>query len=425
MFAMDKIDAHDREVLRGLSSAYAIVSGGEQQAQTAELWRAVNDLHPVRPMVWINEIPWHEMEFEGELSLQCTGVVARRWETQLRRTLYMWKHMRGDMVLNPWLSVQKHYTGGSFSLDVEEQIVSSDPANTIVSHGYVPLIHDEHDVQRLVRFQHPVYLKGETEAEFEQLQSVCEGIIPVKLAGIRHIWFTPWDNLIRLWGVQEALLDLYLKADLVSFAVETYVQRAMELLEAFEQQQLLSPGAGNVRVGSGGYGYSSDLPEVDSAEVCTPQRMWGCSNAQIFSDVSPDMHWEFALRFDIPWLSKWGANYYGCCEALHRKVEIVERIPNLRKISMSPWADLPTAIRSFGARYVFSIKPNPAVFAAPSWDGVAVEQDLRRLLEPVAEARIPCEVIMKDISTVNYHPQRLWEWSQIASRVCEGFARAY
>ena len=44
--------------------------------------------------------------------------------------------------------------------------------------------------------------------------------------------------------------------------------------------------------------------------------MWGCSNAQIFSEVSPKMHWEFALEHDLRWLRRWGLNYYGCCEPL-------------------------------------------------------------------------------------------------------------
>ncbi len=29
---------------------------------------------------------------------------------------------------------------------------------------------------------------------------------------------------------------------------------------------------------------------------------------------------------------------------------------------------------------------------------------------------------MKDISTVRYHPQRLWEWARIAMEVAEEFA---
>jgi hypothetical protein len=28
------------------------------------------------------------------------------------------------------------------------------------------------------------------------------------------------------------------------------------------------------------------------------------------------------------------------------------------------------------------------------------------------------ELVMKDISTVRYEPQRLWEWARIASELC-------
>ncbi len=36
--------------------------------------------------------------------------------------------------------------------------------------------------------------------------------------------------------------------------------------------------------------------------TCTPHNMWGCSNAQIFSEVSPQMRWEFAVEHDLRWL---------------------------------------------------------------------------------------------------------------------------
>ena len=33
-----------------------------------------------------------------------------------------------------------------------------------------------------------------------------------------------------------------------------------------------------------------------------------------------------------------------------------------------------------------------------------------------------CEIILKDISTVRYEPQRLWEWETIASELAEEYA---
>ena len=128
-----------------------------------------------------------------------------------------------------------------------------------------------------------------------------------------------------------------------------------------------------------------------------PHNMWGCSNAQIFSDVSPQMHWEFAVEHDMRWLTRWGLTYYGCCEPLDRKIEILRRIPNLRKISITPWADTASAVAQVGTDYVLSRKPNPNVFARDAWNPELARQQLVDFLD--ASRGCHRELIMKDIST--------------------------
>jgi hypothetical protein len=182
---------------------------------------------------------------------------------------------------------------------------------------------------------------------------------------------------------------------------------------------LLSLDNANERVGSGGYGYTKQLPGDDyDPEHVWPHNMWGCSNAQIFSEVSPEMHWEFALKHDMRWLQRFGLTYYGCCEPLDKKIGILRRIPNLRKISVSPWCDIDRAIDEIGADYVISQKPNPAVFAESQWQPEKARADIRQVLEK-ARGRCHIEFIMKDISTVRYEPQRLWEWARIAMEEVE------
>ena len=112
-----------------------------------------------------------------------------------------------------------------------------------------------------------------------------------------------------------------------------------------------------------------------------PHNMWGCSNAQIFTQVSPEMHWEFALRHELRWLDKWGATYYGCCEPLDNKISILKKIPNLRKISVSPWANLDTIIREAGDKYVLSIKPSPAIFAEDNLDTENARSTLENIIK--------------------------------------------
>jgi hypothetical protein len=98
---------------------------------------------------------------------------------------------------------------------------------------------------------------------------------------------------------------------------------------------------------------------------------------------------------------------------------LMRRIPNLRKISMSPWVDVGRAVKLVGSDYVFSRKPTPAVLAEDTWQP---DQARTHLVDFLERARGCCiELILKDISTVRYQPQRLWEWEQIAMAQAERY----
>jgi hypothetical protein len=116
------------------------------------------------------------------------------------------------------------------------------------------------------------------------------------------------------------------------------------------------------------------------------------------------MHKEFDLDYTVRWYERFGLVYYGCCEQLHRKIDIISTIPHLRKISMSPWVDVEKGAERIGGDFVFSRKPNPAFLAGDRWDVETVEQDLRDTMERCARHGCPVEFILKDISTVRYQP---------------------
>ena len=249
-------------------------------------------------------------------------------------------------------------------------------------------------------------------------------IMEVRKEGIKHIWYTPWDNLVRWWGIEEAMLDLVDRPELVHEAVARCAASMHCGLDQMEKLNLLAFGANNTRVGSGGYGYAGELPgpDFDSGSVRAIDN-WGCSNAQILCQVSPEMHWEFALQHDIPWMERWGLNYYGCCEPLDFKIDILRRIPRLRKISMNYLINMDRAVKNVGPDYVFSYKPNPASMAGDRWHPELVRRELTNLLEKARGCGCYVEIIMKDISTVRNQPQRLWEWERIAMETAGHFGR--
>jgi hypothetical protein len=415
-----ELGPRDTEVLRGLASELAEYVALPIHAQKAKLWQRLNDLDSVRPMVWINEIPWHEMDVDGELTLQTQDPWAQDQERDLRRTLYQWRHLPGDMILDDFLTCPLAIHSTDFGIVEDVEVERTDEANDIVSREFHIQIRDFDDLEKI---RMPVVTHNEeaTEFRFQAMSEVYGGILPVKKMGQTHIWYTPWDYLIRWWGVQEAMMDLVERPALVHAGVDRMVDAWMVELDQFDALNLLSLDANNTRIGSGGYGYIGSLPgEPFDAEHVHPHNMWGCSNAQIFSDVSPQMRWEFAIEHDLRWLTRYGLTYYGCCEPLDKSIDIVRRIPNLRKISTTPWADTARMVEQVGTDYVLSRKPNPNVFARDSWNPELARGQLVEFLDAARGCHV--ELIMKDISTVRYQPQRLWEWAAIAMEVAEEYA---
>jgi hypothetical protein len=65
------------------------------------------------------------------------------------------------------------------------------------------------------------------------------------------------------------------------------------------------------------------------------------------------------------------------------------------------------------------MKPNPAILAEDDGRPELARRQLRETLEKTRGCHI--EVIMKDISTVRYQPQRLWGWEKMAMELAEEF----
>ena len=412
-----RLSDSDTSVLRQLGESLAVAAADPVHRERAELWRRLNDLDAVRPLVWINEIPWHEMNVNDELTLRCQHPWARDQEREIRRQLYQWQHLPGDMILSDFVPCNLALYSTDFGIVEQTDIVRTDPESDIVSRRFHRQILDFPDIEKI---KLPVVTHDEeaTQYQFQALQEVFRDVLPVRKVGQSHIWFTPWDYLIRWWGIEEAMLDMYERPELVHAAVERMVEAWMIELDQFVALQGLALDCNNTRVGSGGYGYVSALPGADYDPAWVkPHNMWGCSNAQIFSEVSPEFHWEFALKHDLRWLRRWGLTYYGCCEPLDGKIDLLRRIPNLRKISASPWCQTDRLVEQIGIDYVISHKPSPAVLAEDDWDVERARRNLRRVLEQTRGCHV--EVIMKDVSTVRRQPQRLWEWARMAREEVE------
>ena len=139
----------DREILRGLAGQIAEIAALDVQKETAELYRAVNSLRMIRPVVLLDELPWNQLNASGELTLQCQDPYLRDIECGMRRTLWRWNHCRGDMLIEPYYDLYRSVHYGSIGVSIVEDQLHNDGDNHIVSHRYKDQLSTMEDLEKL------------------------------------------------------------------------------------------------------------------------------------------------------------------------------------------------------------------------------------------------------------------------------------
>ncbi len=407
------ISQSDKKILRELAKRTAEIAALPQQEERIREWKQLNSLNASRPMVMIDQIPWHEMNVDDELTLKTKDPFLRGIEQSLRRTLYKWNHMRVDMVVDPWIDIRKTVRGTGTGIITKEQVSVMDADNSVVGHSYEDQLQTEDDLEKIT-MPDPVLDEEATRESEETAREIFDGIIDIRMQGVDPS-YAMWDRLVQWHGVEKSIIDLLDRPDFIHKMMERYTMSMIALTDKLEERGLFCQPQSLIHCTGA---YTDELPAPGfNPEKPRAKDLWAMGMAQIFATVSPAMHKEFEIDYVKKCFEKFGLVYYGCCEPLHLKVGIIRELPNVRKISMSPWVDQEKGAESIGSDYVFSRKPNPAFLAGSSWNPDEVAEDLRNTISICRKYGCPLELIQKDISTVKYEPCRLWEWSDIAMKV--------
>jgi hypothetical protein len=135
--------------------------------------------------------------------------------------------------------------------------------------------------------------------------------------------------------------------------------------------------------------------------------------AQMFGDVSPQVHKELDIDYSLPIAEKFAYSYYGCCEPLDRKMEVIKAIPNLRKIGVSPWANEERSAEQIGKDYVLSWRPNPSTACSFGVNEEFVRKELRQAMDIFDQNGCVWDVTLKDLETTGGDPNAIVRWTAI------------
>jgi hypothetical protein len=232
-------------------------------------------------------------------------------------------------------------------------------------------------------------------------------------------WWTTgmtW-TLVDLRGLEQMMLDMSDNPAFLHRLMAFLRDGTLALAEGLEQAGLLAPNWDGAYVGSGALGYTDELPQPDFAGTARMQDLWVLGESQETVGVSPRMFAEFVWPYQRPILERFGLACYGCCEPVDGRWKYLRELPNLRRVSVSPWSDRARMAAALEDRYIFSMKPNPADLAMESFDPERIRQILRRDLDLARGCRV--EVVMKDNHTLRGDPRRATEWVRIAREEVE------
>jgi len=392
------INEKDKNILRKYATRVAELANRNIESEKRKLWYCLNSLKPSKPLVFCDpEGGWNEIIRED--MLECKGELAKRWEIVLRKEIFWGEYLKDDKVIEGYFEISHIFNESNWGLEAIRH--GGDNGGSYVWDAPLKAYRD---IEKLKYPEITVDYKKTIEL-YELAKDTFLDLLEVK---IRDVWW--WslgmtDILLLLRGMENVMIDMSDNPSFIHEIMSFISNGIMNKINFLERNGLLSLNK-EAYVGSGGFGYTDELPKDNyRIENVRTIDMWGFSESQESVGISPKMFNEFIFKYQLPILKLFGLNCYGCCEPLDNKLDIIKKIPNLRRVSVSPWSDKKKMADNLGNKYVYSMKLIPTNINILLDNEEAVRTKIKNLL--IITKDCPVEIILKDILTINQNPEKL------------------
>ncbi len=424
------ISQKDRTTIRELAKKWMELASLPVMQQRKRLWKAVHDLKAERPVI-LFEAAWVD-GFVSTKELVCEDPVLRAVEQQMRATLRQAEELDDDLVVEPYYRIPWRINYSDYGVPVEINSAMHQEETALAYSFSFPIATPE-DIDKLKKRTLAVD-RAATQKVKETLEDVMGDILPVRVgnidtfahefeldenadSGFSGIFFfgLTWQ-VYRFLGNDRLLFWPYDEPDALHRLMQYMLDDRIAMFEYLEQQGVLDANTDSQMAGPRAYGYVSDLPEVNGKQSYGLKDLWGWAESQEAAPISPAMYKEFVLPYLAELSKKFGLVYYGCCERVDDRLEmIIEAIPNLRSVSVSGWTDLNKAAEMLGDKYVYSRKPTPAYISSPNADWDLLEKDMKDTYAATRDSNV--EILFRDVYTVQGDHARMRKWVDMTKSI--------
>jgi hypothetical protein len=416
-------------VLRDLARRVAEIAALPEHEEKRRAIRALNRLDAVPPRiycfpegVWLEILPWER--------LSCSDPLLRGWEMQLRLAIATHEFLRDDQPVDAVFNVPWDAEISGNGLQIDQTMTDAGDRQPYYIHPFSNLVLSSHSSLGAIHYERPlkehcdieklrtprVTVNRERSAEWlERAHEIFDGILTVRR---RHHWWHTVGGVcqtaVMLRGMDTLMLDMLDEPNWVHELLARLAANHQAVLDQLETGGFLSLNNGCEWINNGGIGYTDVLPAAgfDPAHVRC-RDLWGGQESQDLVGISPAMYEELFFPHLQPIIERFGLGCYGCCEPLHDWIPVLKRVRNLRRVSISPWADIEKSAAQLGPGYVFCCKPHPAAVSTDRMDEAAIMRSLVETFTITKRHDCRVEVMLKDLHTVQHEPQRLTRWVEL------------
>ncbi len=404
------IDAKDRAILREVAKQQHECAVSPEMEELRRLWEKHGAFEQERPMITI-ELDTFRDEIIPPL-LRCEGEEARGIEASLYANFVNHTLFGDDFVVDDFYGVSPQCWFKPFDLDLHVT-----HADLGVGHHFDPVISDLHeDFHKLKKSSFHVDMEG-TRKRIDYLNGLFGDILPVRLKGGALVSCLTQD-VVHLMGMENMFFAMYDYPDEFQQMMNMLADDYLAYFDYLSKNGAILPTCSSEWLGNGSKCFTDELQEKSG--VLTSKDVWGFMDSQETVGVSKDMFAEFIFPAYQKVAGQFGLLSYGCCEPVDPVWEpCLSKLPNLRKLSISPWCNEEIMGEQLsGKRVVYFRKPSPNFLGVgTTLDEAAAAEHIDKTVQAAKGCTL--EIAQRDVYTVSNSPEKVRRYVEIIRQSCE------